>query len=104
MQMNGPRAAGHGRGTEAEWRNPGGRMAEKEGDRPVDVDIMRAAPEEIPAESGDHPAPVLTWVIAAAFVIGVAAVAYIEFRGPGQPASAPTSRDRALPPDAAANL
>ena len=79
-------------------------MAEKEGDRPVDVDIMRAAPEEIPAESGDHPAPVLTWVIAAAFVIGVAAVAYIEFRGPGQPASAPTSRDRALPPDAAANL
>jgi len=79
-------------------------MAEKEGDRPVDVDIMRAAPEEIPTESGDHPAPVLTWVIAAAFVIGVAAVAYIEFRGPGQPASAPTSRDRALPPDAAANL
>jgi len=67
-------------------------MAEKEGDRPVDVDIMRAAPEEIPTESGDHPAPVLTWVIAAAFVIGVAAVAYIEFRGPGQPASAPTSR------------
>ena len=79
-------------------------MAEKEDDRPVDVDIIRA-PEEIPTESGDHPAPVLTWVLAVAFVAGVAAVAYIELRGPGQPASAPTTRgDRALPPDAAANL
>ena len=71
-------------------------MAEKEDDRPVDVDIIRA-PEEIPeTESADHPAPVLTWVLAVAFVAGVAAVAYIEFRGPGQPASAPTTAGIAL--------
>src|SRR3954470_20580241 len=83
---------------------PGGRMAEEENDRPVDVDIIRT-PEEMPTESRDHPAPVLTWVLAVAFVAGVAAVAYIEFRGPGQPAPVPTTRaDRALPPDAAANL
>jgi len=81
-------------------------MAEKEDDRPVDVDIIRA-PEELTTESRDSPTPtpVLTWVLAAAFVAGVAAVAYIEFRGPGQPAPvATTRRDRDLPPDAAANL
>ena len=69
----------------------------------IDVDIIRA-PEELPAESKERPAPVLTWILAFAFVAAAAAAAYITLRGPGQPASAPASRDRALPPDAAANL
>jgi hypothetical protein len=79
-------------------------MAERENDRPVDIDIIRA-PEELPTESSGRPAPVLTWVLAVAFVAVAAAAAYIAFRGTGQPASdSATLADRALPPDAAANL
>ena len=66
-------------------------MAEKEDDR-RSTSTSSGRPEEIPTESGDHATPVLTWVLAIALVAGLAAVAYIELRGPGQPASAPTTR------------
>ena len=78
-------------------------MAEKDDDRPVDLDIIRA-PAEIPVESREQPASVLTWIIAVALVAAAAGAAWLTFRGPGQTASAPTSQDRVLPPGTPADL
>jgi hypothetical protein len=77
-------------------------MAEREGERPADYDIIRE-PGELPAARSRR-TPVLTWVVALALVAAAAAAAYIAFRGPGQSMSAPAAQDRALPPDAAASL